>query len=174
MGKFVSALIFAVLVSPTLLLAQGNLEWFGPEPIGEKFFLVSAYVDDAHRTPPEEPVRGTLSVAGKFVEIFVIMEINCEPGFFCPAIVASPLYAKLPVTAVTDTSCGNITIAERDLRSSGGIYEKIKVVDYRNVTCKIFIENLVHAQYTTSGNDQFTSKPFSHTSSFEFSPKFKP
>lgn len=147
--------------------------WFGPEANSEKYYMVASAIDDAHKHDPEIPKSGLLMMSEKYTEILIKMTFpKCGPDRYCPAAIPSPMYVKLPVTFYMETSCGIITIADRDSRASGGTYQRIKVVDYRNALCKIFVDNLLHAEYSTTGINPEDGEDFTYVSSFEFSTKF--
>jgi hypothetical protein len=105
----------------------------------EPAFNLSFFSIGAQSTLPETEaiLNGQIMMnsATNQVQLNLHLGDNCKTTI-CPRFVLAPYQLTLPVVAQSQDACGVATIvAEQDLRSQGGEYMKLEILDHRGDTC---------------------------------------
>lgn len=109
---------------------------------------------------------GALTINYVNKQVTLILEDNvCPRNAICLQGPIVRLQATLPIVSVKKTSCGDIVLAKRDLRMGDGPAEEIRVVDYSNAICEIYVPHVVQVNYNTLGGLTLNG-PTPNTSSY--------
>lgn len=131
--KQVSKMTLSSLQQPrkqdrTYVMAEGKLEFFPQLEI---------------------PEYGSLVFNDKEVLLHVAIGLDCAPNAPCPAYMPAAISTLLKVVSVKKSSCGDVYIAKKIQRLVNGILvEEVKVTDYSNALCEIYLPHVVLAEYT--------------------------
>lgn len=98
---------------------------------------------------------GNLVLTDSEVELNLYIRLNCAPTQPCPKYMPAPIQAKMKITNIEKSSCGDtITAVQTSQDEYGTLVQEIKVSDMTQAICEIYIPHPVRMTYT----ETYTSK----------------